>query len=437
MRSKNSASRLQACGDQRERDQRPRISRPGQVIQALLDRSGHPLDQVRVIGEEPFRGPHADPLIVEASSQHRLRRRVRVDQADVVDQRVDDDVIVFEHGHRPITARAAANSAASASGARCTYLAVVSGEAWPISSRNTRQIDPGRCQLGRVGVPQPMRPHPCRTGPGPVHAEHLPQPGLGDRPTPGRAPQHHEALRGPAARWAFAAQIGGALVEERSRRSARAVHGHPCRPPARGACPCRHRPAATPAPRPSADRPAPSPARSLDPGACSDRRGTPTRRRCPGSPATASESTPTVTRPNATAAERRDRACPAAVPATPTTRRARGTGLRSTVPSITKNSNHDRTVDTRRFIVAGAGPPRARCQSRYAEQIHRRDSGDVQPPLGHERVEVRQVERVRPHRRRREAPDLQVLQEPIRQRVEPATTDKTMTHRRRLEHERS
>jgi hypothetical protein len=36
-------------------------------------------------------------------------------------------------GHRPITARPAAYSAARCSSDRCTYPAVVSGDAWPIS----------------------------------------------------------------------------------------------------------------------------------------------------------------------------------------------------------------------------------------------------------------------------------------------------------------
>jgi hypothetical protein len=112
----------QARGDQRERDHGHASPDQTRSPRRCFDRSGHPADQIRVVGEEPLGGPDTDPLIVEAASQHRLCRRVRVDQADIVAKRVNNNVIAVEHGHRPITARAAANSAASASGARCTYL---------------------------------------------------------------------------------------------------------------------------------------------------------------------------------------------------------------------------------------------------------------------------------------------------------------------------
>ncbi len=45
-------------------------------------------------------------------------------------------------GAHRVAARALANSAAKVSDDRCTYAAVDSGEAWPISSRNTNRSMP-------------------------------------------------------------------------------------------------------------------------------------------------------------------------------------------------------------------------------------------------------------------------------------------------------
>ena len=42
------------------------------------------------------------------------------------------------------------------------------------------QVDPRGGKFGAVGVSQPMRPHPQRSGRLPVSAEQRPQPGLGD-----------------------------------------------------------------------------------------------------------------------------------------------------------------------------------------------------------------------------------------------------------------
>ena len=81
-----------------------------------------------MLSEEPASGPEAHPLILDGAAQHVMRRREGIQQADrALDAR--DAEVVFDDGHRPITARAAANSAAKVSGARCTYCAVVSGEA--------------------------------------------------------------------------------------------------------------------------------------------------------------------------------------------------------------------------------------------------------------------------------------------------------------------
>ena len=121
---------LQPCRHESERDQWPDVRGGSDVGEAFGDRSGHPHLQVRVLGEELLRGADPHPPIAVRAGQQRLRCRVRVEQPHVLDTNtVLDDEVLPDDGHRPITARAAANSAANASGAKCTYLAVVSGEA--------------------------------------------------------------------------------------------------------------------------------------------------------------------------------------------------------------------------------------------------------------------------------------------------------------------
>jgi hypothetical protein len=97
--------------------------------------------QVPVFGQEPLRSTDPHPPIAIRTGQQRLRHNVGIDQRDT-DLGVHVDGQDKIDAHRPITALAAANSAANASGARCTYFAVVSGEAWPINSRNTNRSIP-------------------------------------------------------------------------------------------------------------------------------------------------------------------------------------------------------------------------------------------------------------------------------------------------------
>ena len=63
-------------------------------------------------------------------------------------------------------------------------------------------------------MPETMRPHSDRPGPGPVRSEHLAQPRLGHGLTGRRAAQHHETLRCATTSRTFRTKIRGALGEE-------------------------------------------------------------------------------------------------------------------------------------------------------------------------------------------------------------------------------
>jgi len=56
------------------------------------------------------------------------------------------------------------------------------------------QVDPGRGELGAVGVTQTMGPDPDRPRAVPMVAEQAPQARLGERPTGRRAAEDDEAL---------------------------------------------------------------------------------------------------------------------------------------------------------------------------------------------------------------------------------------------------
>lgn len=77
-----------------------------------------------------------------------------------------------------------------------------------------QQVHPTSGEIGAVGVPQPVRSDPNRTGAFPVDAEDLAHPGLGHRSTGRRTAQHHEALDRGAAGRAFMTSIVGDLDEE-------------------------------------------------------------------------------------------------------------------------------------------------------------------------------------------------------------------------------
>jgi hypothetical protein len=78
-----------------------------------------------------------------------------------------------------------------------------------------QQVDPGRGQLGAVGVTQPVWPHPQRSRTLPVVTEQASHPGFGHRAARRRPVQHHEALRCSDPRRPLGAQVGGELDEER------------------------------------------------------------------------------------------------------------------------------------------------------------------------------------------------------------------------------
>lgn len=116
--------------------QRPR---PGaaQFDEPFGCRSGHPVPQVRMRGEEGGRDegasahrPTAETQagnVLEVIGQHRIRVGQRIDHCE------------RGGGHRRVPARlarAAPYSAASCATDRCTYPAVVSGDTCPINSRN-------------------------------------------------------------------------------------------------------------------------------------------------------------------------------------------------------------------------------------------------------------------------------------------------------------
>jgi hypothetical protein len=63
------------------------------------------------------------------------------------------------------------------------------------------------------------------------------------------------------------------------------------------------------------------------------------------------------------------------------------------------------------------------------EQITRRDIAQPEGPIGQEPSEVRQIERVRPHRRRRERPHAQVIEEPVARSHHRTATDEAMATR--------
>lgn len=132
--------RAHPCRDQRERDERPHLRAARNIREALSERTGHPHVKIGVLLEETAGSPKPDTLIRGAAAEEMLRRSERVEHGDLGIEQIDSMVghgRLFEQLHRPITNRAAANSAASVSADRCTYFAVVSGDACPIRSRNT------------------------------------------------------------------------------------------------------------------------------------------------------------------------------------------------------------------------------------------------------------------------------------------------------------
>jgi hypothetical protein len=244
-------------------------------------------------------------------------------------------------------------------GERCndrasTYPAVVSGDACPISSRNTSKSIPAEANW----VPQVCRSRCGRTRGVPacaVGAEDLAHPGLGHRLATGQAAQYDEAFAGAAAGWAFAAQIDCQLGEERR------IHrdGAPCRPcppPEPGAARDRHRRAAARAP--PAAHPTASAAPSPGPVPLPGRRRSPRLRAHSATPAAASPPAPTGPRHGRAAPAPNDRACRAEPPAPRSSAPQPGTGFCVHNPATTAYSNKPRTAAIRRFTVAAAAPAR-------------------------------------------------------------------------------
>ena len=130
-----------------------------------------------------------------------------------------------------------------------------------------QQVDPGGGQLGAVGVPQPVRAHPCRARarPGGCGTSCASRPRSAARPRSGRAaPRSTPAWQAPAG----APRAGRRPARRRTRRSTGTTRSRPPLPTTR----TRRIPMSTSAsrsggPRRPAARPAPSPARSPGPGA--------------------------------------------------------------------------------------------------------------------------------------------------------------------------
>jgi hypothetical protein len=129
-------------GPQMPLDEAPHHERPGvgpvQVQQAGRGRPGHPRPKVWVAGQQPARGP---PPGIPAAVVDRQAGDVPIVGGEQVHAPLEGARASGGNGHG--AARLAlAYSAASASGDRCTYAAVVSGLACPISSRSASRSIP-------------------------------------------------------------------------------------------------------------------------------------------------------------------------------------------------------------------------------------------------------------------------------------------------------
>ena len=110
---------------------------------------------------------------------------------------------------RPIPVNAVPSTAASAMTTKSH--ASTKPRPAPTKVRVSASSDMPALKLGPVGMPEPVRPYPKRPRGQPVGAEDPAQPGLGQRLPGGRAAEHHEALRRPARRGPFLAQVARGL----------------------------------------------------------------------------------------------------------------------------------------------------------------------------------------------------------------------------------
>ena len=123
--------------DEAPRHERP-CARATQIGQTGSRRTLHPHPHVRV-GSEEIPGGVATMAFGVGSDRQASHETGVANQHVGRAGSVQGDI---GGGAHLLAARALANSAANVSGDKCTYAAVVSGEAWPISSRNTNKSMP-------------------------------------------------------------------------------------------------------------------------------------------------------------------------------------------------------------------------------------------------------------------------------------------------------
>ena len=270
-------------------------------------------------------------------------------------------------------------------------------------------------------------------------AEDPPQPGLGQRLPGGRAAQHHEALRRPARRRPFLAQVGGQLGEERGVHRDDALlaalpgHPHPAqphvhigqpqRPDLRGAQPAQQ--------HQQRDRPVPE-----GPQVRHERRHVLRFQRL-GQPPRLAHQPPAAAGP-ARADMPQQAAAAGPQPAGPPRRRHRVLRPRPGHHRELEQAAHcgDPPVHRRRRRPPPGTEPdhrlarrarRALLPVQVVEQVRRHDVGQPGIPPGQEPQEVQQVIGVSPHRGRRERPRPQMRKEPVDQLTVRAAPLDTVT----------